>query len=97
MSGCTGEGAAVLLLPIDRLLWTERTAGIATEFARAPRKPPAVQPLEVWLTRDASDRARDGLQQPGITLVERVGQRLPLLDEDNALTQATRVPSASGR
>ena len=76
----TGKGAAVLLLPIDRSLWTERTAGIATELARAPRKPPAVQPLEVWLTGDASDRARDGLQQLGITLVERVCQRLPLLD-----------------
>src|SRR5262245_13944681 len=59
----TGRGSAVVLLPIDRLLWTERTAGIATELARAPRKPPAVQPPEVWLTGDASDRARDGLQQ----------------------------------
>ena len=44
--------------------------GIATELARAPRKPQAVQPLEVWLTGDASDRARDGLQQLAITLVD---------------------------
>jgi hypothetical protein len=32
-----GKGAAVLLLPIDRLLWTERTAGIAPE-RRASRQ-----------------------------------------------------------
>jgi hypothetical protein len=32
------------------------------------------------MTGDASDRAREGLQQLGIALVEHVGQRLPLLD-----------------
>jgi hypothetical protein len=26
----TGRGAAVILLPIDRLLWTERSSGIAS-------------------------------------------------------------------
>ena len=36
--------------------------------------------VEVWLTGDASDRALQGLQQLGVTLVEHVGQRLPLLD-----------------
>jgi hypothetical protein len=40
----------------------------------------AIQKVEVWLTGDASDRAHQGLRQLGITLVEHVGQRLPLLD-----------------
>jgi hypothetical protein len=76
----TGNGSAVVLLPIDRLLWSERTSGIATGLARTLPKPLPVQHLEVWMTGDASDRANDGLQQLGITLVEHVGQRLQLLD-----------------
>jgi hypothetical protein len=43
-------------------------------------KPQPIRKVEVWLTGDASDRAHQGLQQLGITLVEHVGQRLPLLD-----------------
>jgi hypothetical protein len=76
----TGKGSAVVLLPIDRLLWTERTSGIATGLAQTLPKPLPVQHLEVWMNGDASDRANDELQRLGITLVEHVGQRLPLLD-----------------
>jgi hypothetical protein len=76
----TGKGPAAILLPIDRLLWTERTLGIATSLGQTLPKPQPVRHIEVWMTGDASDRARAGLQQLGITLVERAGQRLPLLD-----------------
>jgi len=76
----TGKRSAVVLLPIDRLLWTERTSRIATGLAQTLPKPMPVQHLEVWMTGDASDRAREGLQQLGTTLVEHVGGRLPLLD-----------------
>jgi hypothetical protein len=76
----TDQGLAVILLPIDRLLWTERTSGIATSLGQTLPKPQPVRKIELWLTGDASDRARQGLQQLGITLVEHVGQRLPLLD-----------------
>jgi hypothetical protein len=70
----------VSLLPIDRLLWTERTSGIAAGLAQTLLKPQPLRKVEVWITGDASDRAREGLQQLGITLAEHVGQRLPLLD-----------------
>jgi hypothetical protein len=70
----------VILLPIDRLLWPEGTAGIATSLAHTLPKPQPVRKVAVWITGDASDRAREGLQQLGITLAEHVGQRLPLLD-----------------
>jgi hypothetical protein len=75
-----GQESAVILLPIDRLLWTERTSGIAAALAQALLKPQPVRKVEVWITGDTSDRAREGLQQLGISLVEHVGQRLPLLD-----------------
>jgi hypothetical protein len=76
----TDHGSAVVLLPIDRLLWTERTSGIATSLAQTLPKPQPVRKIEVWMTGDASDRARAELQRLGIALVEHAGQRLPLLD-----------------
>ena len=76
----TAKEVSVVLLPIDRLLWTERTSAIATSLARGMPKSQPVQHIEVWMTGDASDRAREGLQQLGLMLVEHVGQCLPLLD-----------------
>ena len=76
----TAKASAVVLLPIDRLLWTERSAGIAGSLPQAIPKPAPIQQIEVWITGDASERARQGLQQLGILLVEHVGRRLPLVD-----------------
>jgi hypothetical protein len=76
----TDKGSAVLLLPIDRLLWTERTSGIAISLVQTIPQPQPVHHVEVWITGDASARAREGLQHLGIVLVEHVGKRLPLLD-----------------
>jgi hypothetical protein len=76
----TSEGSAVILLPIDRLLWNERSSRIATALAQSLPKPLPVQHTELWLTGDASARTHAELQQLGITLVEHVNQRLPLLD-----------------
>jgi hypothetical protein len=51
----TGQGSAVILLPIDRLLWTDRTSGIAaslaTDIAEAATGPKS---------RGLADRRRDG-------------------------------------
>jgi hypothetical protein len=70
----TVKGAAVLLLPIDRLLWTERTDGLARGLAKS-------QPsLAIWITGDSSQRAEAGLKGVEITLVQRCGKQLPLLD-----------------
>jgi len=76
----TGQESALVLLPIDRLLWTERASEIATSLAQTLPKPQPVRKIEVWMTGDASDRARGELQRLGIALVEQAGQRLPLLD-----------------
>ena len=35
----TGQGSALILLPIDRLLWTERTSGSQPVWARNSRTP----------------------------------------------------------
>ena len=72
----TTKGAVLLLLPIDRLLWIERNAALANELAQAqPRAP------EVWITGDASPRCPEaGLAQSGLSLTQRCGKQLPLLD-----------------
>jgi hypothetical protein len=71
----TTKGAVLLLLPIDRLLWIERNAALANELAQAqPRAP------EVWITGDASPRAEAVLAQSGLSLTQRCGKQLPLLD-----------------
>jgi hypothetical protein len=57
----TGQGSAVILLPIDRLLWTERTSGIATSLSQTLPKPQPVRKIELWMTGDTSNRAREGV------------------------------------
>jgi hypothetical protein len=73
--GTTTTGVVPLLLPIDRLLWTERNAGLANALASA-----APRATEVWMTGDASPRADAGMAQLGLTLTQHCGKQLPLLD-----------------
>ena len=69
----TAPGPNIVLLPIDRLLWTSRDAEIAKALAAADRP-------EIWMTGDASDRAQAGLSGLGLVLTQQCGKRLPLLD-----------------
>jgi hypothetical protein len=71
----TAKNTTALLLPIDRLLWTERSAGITQSLARLQPSAP-----EIWITGDASSRAEPGLRQLGLRLKPRCGVQLPLLD-----------------
>jgi hypothetical protein len=68
------SGSSVLLLPIDRLLWTERSARLAQGLIEL--KPG----LGVWITGDSSPRAEAGLKGLAIKLEQRCGSQLPLLD-----------------
>jgi hypothetical protein len=70
----TVKGSAVLLLPIDRLLWTERTDGLVRGLGKS-------QPnLAIWIAGDSSPRAEAGLKRARITFVQRCGGQLLLLD-----------------
>ncbi len=71
----TVKGPHIILIPIDRLLWTPRNAEIAKALAGA--RPPV---YEIWLTGDASPRAQAGLSELGLVLTQQCGKRLPLLD-----------------
>ena len=71
----TAKTPQIVLLPIDRLLWTPRSAAIAKALAGAH---PAVS--EIWMTGDATPRAQAGLSELGLVLTPQCGKRLPLLD-----------------
>jgi hypothetical protein len=71
----TDKSSTVLLLPIDRLLWTERTAGLAQGLIQS--QPPG---LTIWITGEASPRAEAGLSDLGLRLVQRCGRQISLLD-----------------
>jgi hypothetical protein len=71
----TVKNSAMALLPIDRVLWTERSAGVVQSLAELhPRRP------EIWMTGDASPRAEAGLAKLGLALTQQCGKRLALLD-----------------
>lgn len=76
----TAKGMAVSLLPIDRLLWTERSAALAGSLAATLPKPQRVKATEIWLTGDASPLAEAGVKKLGLRLVQHCGKQLPLLD-----------------
>jgi hypothetical protein len=76
----TATGEAVLLLPIDRLLWTGRSAALAANLAQNLPKPQPVQSTAIWMTGDGSALAKAGVRQVGLGFQERCGERLPLLD-----------------
>jgi hypothetical protein len=71
----THKPANIMLLPIDRLLWTARNAEVARRLREAP------EPVsEIWITGDASPRAEAGLARTGLSLTQHCGTQLPLLD-----------------
>lgn len=69
----TSNNPQIVLLPIDRLLWTARNAEIAKALAGAHIS-------EIWMTGDATPRAQAGLEGLGLVLTQHCGKRLPLLD-----------------
>jgi hypothetical protein len=75
----TGK-SAVLLLPIDRVAWTERTAALAGRIARDLPDRPSGAATEIWITGDATPLAQAGFRQLGLGLTQRCASRLPLLD-----------------
>jgi hypothetical protein len=67
------KDTSIALLPVDRLLWTPRSADIAKALAGAHLS-------AIWMTGDASPRAQAGLSDLSLVLTQQCGKRLPLLD-----------------
>jgi hypothetical protein len=74
------SGKAVVLAPLDRVIWDERAARAATEIAEAWHLKAGGDQLELWITGTVSPRFRREAESLGIGVKEEVGRQLPLVD-----------------
>ncbi len=68
----TASGSAVLLLPLDSVVWTRRYEEQLNEITERARKELGARRLEIRLTGGMSDRARTGTQALGWSVKEGV-------------------------
>lgn len=74
------NGRAVILLPLDRMIWDEHAASAATQISHAWHLKPGGDTLELWITGTASPRFKQEAAARGIRVKEDVAKQLPLLD-----------------
>lgn len=72
----TASGHAVMLLPVDRILWTPRNAELAEGIAAVAGK----DGVELWITGDTAPLAGSGLAGLGFRVTDRCGMTVRLLD-----------------
>jgi hypothetical protein len=72
----TKAGRAVMLLPVDRVLWTPRNMELAKRIAAVAGK----DGVELWITGDTAPLAGSGLAELGFQVTDRCGKTLQLLD-----------------
>ena len=75
-SARANNGTVVIALPIDQILWTpaveQRVQKMKTAMGQGK--------IEAWMTGTSSPLARRQLGERGIVVVDRVGQRLEIVD-----------------
>ena len=73
-------GQAVIVLPFDRLTWTERADQVSRQVKTNHRGTGFNGKFDVWVTGTLSPRARQELGKRGYTIVDRVDTRVEILD-----------------
>jgi hypothetical protein len=68
----TSEGKLIVAAQVDYLLWTRPVDGFVRSLAGAEVPDARVESREMWLSGEASPKARREIEALGITLVERV-------------------------
>jgi hypothetical protein len=76
----TRTGPAVLALPLDRLIWTERVDQVSGHFANGYAGPGFNGKVDLWLTGTVSRRARQELSGRGFGVTENAHLRVEVLD-----------------
>ncbi len=74
------NATAVIIAPLDYVIWNERAAAAAGEFASTLRLQPGTKKIQLWITGTASSHSRAEAQALGIEIKEGVSKQLPLLD-----------------
>ncbi len=76
----TKDGQALIALPLDRLIWTQRADQVSNDLKANYRGAGFNGKFDVWATGTLSPRARQELEQRGDRVVERVNTRIEILD-----------------
>ena len=75
----TKGGPALIALPIDRMIWTQRVERAISQL-KTHSAPGFNGKLELWLTGTVSPRARQELAARGFSIVERAHTRVAMLE-----------------
>jgi hypothetical protein len=76
----TKAGQAMIPLPVDRLVWTQRVDQVSEQLKTTYQGAGFNGKFEVWATGTVSARARQELIQRGYVVTERVETRVEILD-----------------
>jgi hypothetical protein len=76
----TRTGQAVLALPLDRLIWTDRVDQVSGHFTSGHSAGGFNGKVDLWLTGTASARARQTLAGRGFSVTENAHLRVEVLD-----------------
>jgi hypothetical protein len=74
------KGKAIIVAPLDWLIWDERAAAAAQKLATTLKARPGGDDVQLWITGTASPRFKEKAQTLGIAVHEKVGSQLPLMD-----------------
>jgi hypothetical protein len=74
------NATAVIVAPLDYVIWNERAAAAAGEIASTLQLQPGGNKIQLWITGTASPRSRKEAKALGIEIKEGVSKQLPLLD-----------------
>ncbi|MBW1749102.1 MAG: hypothetical protein JRJ37_00075 [Deltaproteobacteria bacterium] len=70
------NGSALIPLPLDHGVWTERADKIMKNFVASYKPSRRVKKLELWVTGTLSPLARENIQSLGIEILEKVDERI---------------------
>jgi hypothetical protein len=71
---------AVIVVPVDYMIWNERSAAAATDIAKTLQLQPGGDTFQLWITGVASPRFKKWAQALGIGVRNGVSTELPVLD-----------------
>jgi hypothetical protein len=78
VKGFKEDGATVVILPTDHLIWSERVAGVVEELSAAD--PAKGAGFEIWTMGTLSHRAKSELQSKRWKVQENASSKLVLID-----------------
>jgi len=76
----SSAGPAVIALPVDRLIWTQRVEEASQQLKTGYQAPGFNGRFDMWVTGTLSPRARQALEPLGFTITERVNTRVEVID-----------------